>query len=41
MGDLPRPPALLRTVNTALTEVSRLVDIPLTQNEEIAGAPHR
>jgi hypothetical protein len=30
-----------RTVHTALTEVSRLVDIPLTTNEEIAGAPAR
>jgi hypothetical protein len=27
--------------STALTEVSRLVDIPLTTNEEIAGAPAR
>lgn len=30
-----------RTVHTALTEVSQLVDIPLTKNEEIAGAPVR
>ena len=30
-----------RTVHTALAEVSRLVDIPLTKNEEIAGAPAR
>ncbi|WP_093575453.1 hypothetical protein [Amycolatopsis rubida] len=30
-----------RTVHTALTELSRLVDVPLTKNEEIAGAPAR
>lgn len=28
-----------RTVHTALTDVSRLVDIAVTKNEEIAGAP--
>lgn len=30
-----------RTVHTALTEVSRLVDIAVMKNEEIAGAPAR
>ncbi|MCC9705520.1 hypothetical protein E4N62_09730 [Streptomyces sp. MNU76] len=30
-----------RTVHTALTEVSRLVDIAVTKSEEIAGAPVR
>jgi hypothetical protein len=30
-----------RTVHTALTEVSRLIDIPLTRNEEIAGTQAR
>jgi hypothetical protein len=28
-----------RTVHTALTEINRLVDITVTKNEEIAGAP--
>ncbi len=30
-----------RTVHTALAEVARLLDVPLTRNEQIAGAPVR